>query len=610
MCGIVGFNFNNQNLVQRLSTLLAHRGPDRSHFYVDNSVSLAHRRLSIIDLSPRGTQPMCNENRSLWVVFNGEIFNYRKLQSELTNSGHSFTSETDTEVLLHAYEEYGTGMFEKLDGQFSFCLYDKSAQKLLLARDRMGILPLYYYHAGDTFIFSSELKALLCSGVPKNINENALVSYLRFGYIPSPECILANAHKLMPAHFLVFDLTSRKIELCKRYWSLAAKPDNRKPEGAEETLARMLEKAVRSRLIGDVPVGAFLSGGIDSSAICFLIKKYKKKLKTFSVRFDYRNYDESAYAHIMSRMLDTEHYEITFGPGDLKAIVPRLALFYDEPFGDSSAIPMYLVSRIARKHVTVSLSGDGGDELLGGYNRYRYFYVARRLHRLPRWCKACLRGLLCIPGSIFPRFELDRVKEILRLDGLSDRGIYEVLCEKIERRELGRLLKRRIPFDETAPCFEGADPLNAMQQYDIHRYLEGDILVKVDRAAMAHSLETRPPFLDHHLVQYCMTLPSRMKLRGICGKWLLRKAFRGILPEAIITRKKKGFTVPLAMYMNSELKDFLARYVFDYSHHSFFDRDMLRQMANSRRDTTRLFWNIMMFNMWHERWIAGKAQSI
>ncbi|MBN1868978.1 MAG: asparagine synthase (glutamine-hydrolyzing) [Candidatus Omnitrophica bacterium] len=605
MCGIVGFNWNDAPLVKGLNGLLAHRGPDQSNFYCDQRMSLAHRRLSILDLSENGIQPMANENGDVLVVFNGEIFNYEELKKDLTKRGHRFISTTDTEVLVHLYEEHGYDMLSMLDGQFSFCIYDKPKGLLFLARDRVGILPLFYYHAQGKFIFCSELKGILRSGINKGIDEDALARYFRFGYLPAPHCILKNTLKLKPAHYLVYDLALKDIIAYERYWDMAFSEEISDHNSAAQELRSLLEQSVQSRLMADVPVGAFLSGGIDSSAVVALMKKHKKDLKTFSVKFDYPEFDESAHAKRTAEYFGTEHYEIHFSSADARRIIEKLAAHYDEPLGDSSAIPTCLVSEAARQHVTVSLSGDGGDELLGGYDSYRYFFILRVLNALPAGLKSFLRLLFSLAIRVCPKFELERVRELLKFPKLGDIELFEKLSEKIDREDLKKLLKRDAQFTDTTQGIGTRKGLSALLHYDIVNYLEGDILAKVDRAAMAVSLETRPPFLDHRVIEFCLRIHNRLKIKGWNGKWILKKAFEGIVPMETLRRKKKGFAVPIRHYLKNELKDLVQKYVFHYTGHDLFDREFIKGISGrgAPKDTARLYWNIMMFNLWHERWM-------
>jgi len=607
MCGIAGIvgNPHAKNRILAMTAALRHRGPDESGVYLDESVALGHTRLSIIDLSS-GTQPIHNEDKTLWIIYNGEIFNYLELKETLVHKGHHFKSSTDTEVLVHLYEEHGTDMLPMLDGQFSFCIYDKLKGILFLARDRVGILPLFYYHAHGKFIFSSELKGIMASGINKDINEEALALYFRLRYIPAPHCILKNACKLKPAHYVIYDLSKHDIVAYERYWDMTFSDDLRDAESTALQLRSLLERSVKGRLMADVPVGAFLSGGIDSSAIVSLIKKYKTDLKTFSVKFDYPEFDESRFAKRMAKHFGTEHHEIDFSSKNAREIIQKLANHYDEPLGDPSAIPTYLVSEVARQHVVVSLSGDGGDELLGGYDLYRYFGILRILNSLPKGLKSILRKTLDLVISVYPKFGLERVREILRFSKLGDIELFEKFSEKIDREDLKKLLKRDIDDIDTTQGIVTRKGLASLQHYDIINYLEGDILTKVDRAAMAVSLETRPPFLDHRVIEYCLRMHESLKIKGRKGKWILKKAFEGIIPRETLRRKKKGFSVPIDHYLKDELKDLVEQYVCNYSGHDLFDGEFIKSMSEhgTRKDSARLYWNIMIFNMWHEKWMA------
>ncbi|MCK5023351.1 MAG: asparagine synthase (glutamine-hydrolyzing), partial [Candidatus Aenigmarchaeota archaeon] len=356
-----------------------HRGPDQDGAYSDEYVALAHKRLSIIDLSENGRQPMADSTGDYVIVYNGEVFNYGELKKELAGKGHRFVSNTDTEVILNAYIEWGRNCVERFNGQFAFCIYDKKKKELFLARDRLGIKPLYFFSEGSRFIFGSELKVILKAGIEKEIDEKALNHYLIFGYTPSESSILKNVYKLLPGHYLVYDIEKKRIAEKSKYWEISFSDKIHSEEEAKETLYGLLDSSVKRRLIADVPVGAFLSGGVDSSIIVYLMRKYVKDLKTFSIKFDHDEFNESKWARLVADRLNTDHHEIEFNAVDLKKLIPDLVYLFDEPFGDSSMIPTYLVSKVAREQVKVCLSGTGADELFGGYHRYREFSQLRKL---------------------------------------------------------------------------------------------------------------------------------------------------------------------------------------------------------------------------------------
>ncbi|MBW2978002.1 asparagine synthase (glutamine-hydrolyzing) [Candidatus Woesearchaeota archaeon] len=604
----MGFNWEDRRLAKKLGDLIKHRGPDGEGFYTDSGVTLGHRRLSIIDLSEKGKQPMSNEDKSIWMTYNGEIFNFQEIKEGLIAKGHKFESKTDTEVIIHGYEEYGFKILDKLNGQFVFCLYDKKKKILFIARDRIGINPLYYYFDGKKFIFGSELKVILKSGVEKKINKFALNYYLMYGHTPRKQSIIENAYKLEPSHYMVFNLKKNTIAKYQKYWDIriTSKIKNEKP--AKKLILQRFEESVKKRLIADVPVGAFLSGGLDSSSVVAFISKYKKNLNTFSIRFDYEGFDESKYANIVSKKFKTKHHEIKFTAEDVRKLIPKLVFHYDEPFGDPSMIPTYLVSKVARQHVTVSLSGDGGDELFGGYNSYKQY----RLLNLQKYYPKFLNKLMCkllknfnsefliLPKAFFELGCLKRSQKFARLMSYLDINEFENITGE----------KPYKYYKEYAKEFKREHFLNEASDIDLHNYIAEDILTKVDRASMANSLESRPPILDHKMIELACSIDSRFKLKGKEGKWILKKAFEGILPKKIIYRKKKGFGVPLKYYFRNELKKLVERYVINFDKHSLFDyknySKEIKKNLNKKhwaKDYSRIIWTIMMFNLWWEKWI-------
>jgi asparagine synthase (glutamine-hydrolysing) len=375
MCGIVGFNWEDEKTIKLLASLLEHRGPEQEGFHVGDSVSLGHKRLCILDLSLKGRQPLYNEDNTICIAYNGEIFNFEGLRKDLLKAGHCFVSRTDTEVLVHGYEEWGTELLKKINGQFAFCIFDKKKNLLFIARDRLGIKPLYYYCDNRKFIFGSEMKVFLKSDIKKKINQNALDFYLLFGNTPFEQSILEGVKKLPAAHYLIYDLSAKKIQKYERYWEVSFDEQiDCDEDELKKQVAERLEESVRMQLISDVPLGAFLSGGVDSSIIVSIMRKYVKELNTFSVRFDRPDFNESQYAKIVSDKFQTIHHEIEFNAESVRDLILELPYYYDEPFADSSMIPTCLVSRVAKKYVTVSLSGTGGDELFGGYPHHYQFH--------------------------------------------------------------------------------------------------------------------------------------------------------------------------------------------------------------------------------------------
>ncbi len=607
MCGIVGFNWEDSGQIRSLAGLLAHRGPEQDGFLVADGVSLGHRRLRIIDLSDKASQPLYNEDGTVCVVYNGEIFNFQALRSELEHAGHRFSSKTDTEVLVHGYEQWGTGLLARLIGQFAFCLFDRTRKTLLLARDPLGIKPLYYHDDGRRFLFGSELKVFLKAGVDRRISRRALDYYVLFGNTPSGQSILESVRKVAPGSYLVFDLASRKITDEGRFWTLRYSPDDSISEqaAAEQTRLR-LDQAVQSQLVSDVPLGAFLSGGVDSSAIVALMRPHVKELNTFSIQFDRPGFNESAYAQVVSDLFKTIHHEIRFTASTVRELIDELPTYYDEPFADPSMIPTCLVSRVARQHVTVSLSGTGGDELFAGYPRYLEVQALRRLNCLPGPAKRLLdlgiRSVNALAGA-------DKLNKLRSFLGPQEPlwQLYLKLFSYMYRQQ-GERLPDLARFSDLAGCFTYSDTVTSCLNFDTQHYLAECLLTKEDRASMAVSLEARVPFLDHTFVDFTATLPNRLKIKGREKKYILKKAFAGILPDQILYRRKQGFGVPLADYLRAELKDFAEKELFGQQPVEIYDRDLLarawRRHQQARADYSRLFWTVIMFNLWHKRWMV------
>jgi asparagine synthase (glutamine-hydrolysing) len=563
MCGIFGLFDADANtpvdrrLLQRMGDVLAHRGPDGGGVYTDHGFGMGMRRLSIIDLKT-GDQPLANEDGSVWVVFNGEIYNYRELTTELLEKGHRFATASDTEVLVHLYEEHGEACVDKLRGMFAFAIWQPSRRTLFLARDRLGIKPLYYAQTPKGVVFGSELKALAeCPQVPRTVNRHSVAAYLQYGYVPDPLTILDGVAKLAPGHTLT--VRKGRAGVPRRYWDPTACFRNPAPPAPEEeeseALWLLLRDAVRSHLVSDVPVGAFLSGGVDSSTVVALMAaEVGVPVKTFSVGFQEPDYNELGYARRIAERFGTEHHELIVGAEDLGLLDDLLGAF-DEPFADASAIPTYLVSRLARQHVKVVLSGDGGDELFAGYDRYMVDYRRRHLGRL---------GDIGLGGGL-------RALSATLPEGTPGKNfIYNISLPRMERyldsislfppRALRHLLRPSPTADGAAPFdtahSAGLDPLSRLQALDLGTYLPGDILAKVDRMTMANSLEARVPLLDHHLVEFACGLPARLRLRSGQTKYLLRRALGGRLPREVLTRPKQGFAVPLETWFDQRLPDF------------------------------------------------------
>src|SRR6267378_4635439 len=564
MCGIFGLFDADANtpvdrrLLQRMGDVLAHRGPDGGGVYTDRGFGMGMRRLSIIDLKT-GDQPLANEDGSVWVVFNGEIYNYRELTTELLEKGHRFATASDTEVLVHLYEEHGEACVDKLRGMFAFAIWQPSRRTLFLARDRLGIKPLYYAQTPKGVVFGSELKAVAeCPQVPRTVNRHSVAAYLQYGYVPDPLTILDGVAKLAPGHTLT--VRKGRAGVPRRYWDPTACFRNPAPPAPEEeeseALWLLLRDAVRSHLVSDVPVGAFLSGGVDSSTVVALMAaEVGVPVKTFSVGFQEPDYNELGYARRIAERFGTEHHELIVGAEDLGLLDDLLGAF-DEPFADASAIPTYLVSRLARQHVKVVLSGDGGDELFAGYDRYMVDHRRRHLGRLG---DIGLGGGLRVLSRILP--EGTPGKNLAYNLSLPRMERYLDSISLFPRRALEKsLLDPAVAYDGE-PLFAttqtaGLDPLSRLQALDLRTYLPGDILTKLDRMSMANSLEARVPLLDHHLVEFAGALPVPLRLRAEQTKYLLRRVIRGKVPPEVLTRPKQGFAVPLEAWLSERLPEF------------------------------------------------------
>jgi asparagine synthase (glutamine-hydrolysing) len=606
MCGIVGFNWEDQKQIQLLASLLNHRGPEQDGYHVADGISIGHKRLRIIDLSEKGRQPIYNEDKTVCVTYNGEIFNFEQIKCDLEKAGHRFESHTDTEVLVHGYEQWGTGLLERLNGQFAFCIFDKKKNLFFLARDRFGIKPLYYYNKGGRFIFGSELKVFLKSDIKKEIDKNAFEYYLLFCNTPSGQSIFEGVQKLLPAHYLIYDLTSSKIQACAPYWSISfdEQYDYDEDELKRQVLAR-IDKSVQMQLISDVPLGAFLSGGVDSSVIVSIMRKYVKELNTFSIRFDRPAYNESQYAKIVSDKFNTIHHEIQFNAANVRDLIEELPYYYDEPFGDPSMVPTSLVSRVARQHVTVSLSGTGGDELFGGYPRYGRFRMVKYINNLPSLPKYILRQAV-VAAHLF--LKIEGFHRWLTFFG-SRQPDYIIYLQLFNSMFPGRQqgMEQLARFDYYRKHFKYSDDASNAMNCDLSEYLPDDLLVKEDRASMAVTLEARVPLLDHELAEFAAKIPSRFKINRRETKYILKKSYEDILPGEILYRPKQGFGMPLQEYLRDELRDFSYNEIFNFDRLDYYNKDELGRLwqlhQSGRFDYSRLFWNILMFNLWFKKWM-------
>ncbi|OGX22435.1 MAG: asparagine synthase (glutamine-hydrolyzing) [Omnitrophica WOR_2 bacterium GWF2_43_52] len=624
ICGIIDYRSSRieKGLLSRASSQMYHRGPDDEGFYIDNppsgpSVGLGHRRLKIIDLSEAGHQPMTNEDGTIWIVFNGEIYNFNELKTELEKKRHVFRSRTDTECIIHLYEEFGEECVHYLRGMFAFAIWDKKNEVLILARDRVGKKPLLYYHRNGSFCFASEFCALLkCRQIDNEINMEAIDEYLSFGYIPAPGTIYKHVFKLPPAHILVLKNDEVKI---KQYWSLNYLDKIRisEQEASLEVL-RLLKESIGLRLCSDVPLGAFLSGGVDSSTIVALMTQLSaNKVKTFSIGFEDNDYNELQFARNISEKFGTDHHEFIVKPDALK-ILPLLVERYGEPYADSSCIPTYYVAQQTKQHVTVALNGDGGDELFAGYDRYQAMLLTARMPIPVRKLLSLLSVVL--PDSTNPKHKLRRLKRFLNAAALplQDRylkwiGIFDsTLKKKIYANDLLKQIadSRALDFIKTfMPMVKKNFTIDALLAADTLTYLPYDLLVKVDITSMANSLEARSPFLDQKLMEFAARLPVEYKMRNFVKKYILKKAVTGILPKENIVRKKMGFGMPVGNWFRGNMKEFLIETILSKRscNRNYFNMSvisgMLQDHVKNKADYSLQLWSLLMLEMWHQRFI-------
>lgn len=621
MCGIAGFFRScapsaDETVLRRMGEVMWHRGPDAGGQYLDDTIGLTHRRLSIIDLSPQGNQPMASADGRYVIVFNGEIYNFQALRQSLKQSGYDFRTKTDTEVILALYQRYGSDCLTSLNGMFAFGIWDVTEQTLFLARDRIGKKPLYFYHpGGDRLAFASEIKALLqLPCVVRDVEPTALADYFKYLYVPAPKTIYKNIYKLLPAHFMKIRRGGSPV--ISEYWDVKFSGAAAGSQAeAEEALVELLKDSTACRMISDVPLGAFLSGGVDSSAVVALMSKVSSgPVRTCSIGFNDSEHDESPYAREVAALFGTDHHEYVVQE-NLPEVVKRLPIFFDEPFADSSAVPTYQVSKLARQAVTVALAGDGGDESFGGYEKYAIEMkedFARRTvprpilglvragaggfsHPVARKARSLTKSALMDPGRAF--FGTNSFIE--------DDDLDQLLADGIRRSCTGY-----DPGEHTIKYWDhvrGADHVTKMLYTDLKTYLPGDILVKVDRMSMANSLEVRAPFLDYRVIEFAASLPSDWKIKGNQKKITLRNAFQKLLPSHILNRKKHGFTVPLESWFRNELKPLAEEcFLCDEWLSGYLDiaavRRVWQEHQDRKHDHGSVLWSMLMLALWQREY--------
>ncbi len=618
MCGIAGLINKDKNRIvhhrdlKLMTDTIIHRGPDDDGFYIDKNVGLGFRRLSIIDLEA-GKQPMCNESDDIWVVMNGEIYNFIHLRNDLINKGHRFKSKSDTEVLVHLYEDYGVDFVKKLRGMFAIALYDKKNCKLVLARDRVGIKPLYFTLTNNSFYFCSELKEIIkiIPSLP-HLNKNAVLDYFTYGYILGAKCIFEGIQKLLPAHYLELDLNTFDYKIVK-YWEIHVNPDYSKTENDWiEILNTKLSETVKLHMISDVPLGAFLSGGVDSSGVvATMAQNSSQPIQTFSIGFNEIGYSELDFARHVSQIYKTNHHEMILEPASID-IIDNLINIYDEPFADSSAIPTYFVSKFTREFVTVALSGDGGDELFAGYKSYLKF---KKIVDVQKFIPTSFRSLIGKVNRVLPNHLYGKGMSYYYAQSPSLLGAYYNIFKDYEIEKLFKydFLREVKPYSSIGTkCkmleeYNTTDLITKNELLDVNTYLIDDILTKVDRASMANSLEVRVPLLDHEMIELAFQIPSSMKIKNFEGKYILKKALEHSLPKNLLYRKKQGFAVPLNKWFQGDLQSYIMEELSSKNNlmNDYLNKKTVNKIIDNhilaKRDFSEQIWSILFFNVWYKK---------
>jgi asparagine synthase (glutamine-hydrolysing) len=621
MCGILGFNWDNRELAKKMLHIMEHRGPDDSGLYTDNFVSLGHRRLSIIDLSPKGKQPMCNEDETIWITFNGEIYNFKPIKEELERKGHKFNSDSDTEAIIHAYEEYGPKCLDKFNGMFAFCIYDSKKKQLFLARDRMGKKPLYYYNKNGKFIFASELKAILLHDIKKEVDLNALNKFVTFRYNTDESTMVKDVMKLMQGSYAIYDLKSRKLAT-KRWWDIKINIQDKPESYFVEKLQKEFKDSVERRLISDVPLGIYLSGGLDSSSIAAMMHELDVPIKSFSVDFgNDRRIEDIKYARLVAEHFDTDHKEIKC-EASVKEL-PKICWHLDEPLADPAVIPSYLLSRLVKKHVTVALNGAGGDEIFGGYQHFEFLKHKDQFNKIPGFVK---KSMLPFAIRATPDFVVDRFSKFLSAFGKkgaekfsdfinsSDNkskfylAITSVMDES-ERTALFRKAGIKVSLvDEYKERYFNTKHayMDEVMYLEANHFLVDDVFMHVDKTTMAFAIESSVPICDYNIVNLAFQIPWQLKLKGQGGKYIFKKAMQPYLPKAVLTRKKQGFFVPIDRWIEHDIKDSVHSLLSEkeIEKHGLFTDYQIRKMFEgfdkSKMYYARQMWTLMNFEIWHK----------
>lgn len=633
MCGIAGFiDFQQRSSLETLKKMtdtLYHRGPDGVGYeFFENEtaqIGLGHRRLAILDLTEQGKQPM--QFQHYWITFNGEIYNFNEIKTGLVALGHSFHSESDTEVILHAYQQWGEHCLSRFIGMFAFVIYDQIKNEIFLARDRTGVKPLNFYFADNLFLFSSELKAFHeHPDFWKKINPDAVASFMQYGNIPGDESIFENCTKLLPGHYAVLSLSNRNIAI-SRYWNVYDAYNKPKltisfDEAKAET-EKLIQSACNYRMIADVPVGVFLSGGYDSTTVTALLQKERtQQLKTYTIGVPDIGLNEAPYAADIAKHLGTDHTTYTCTEKEALEVITQLPFFYDEPFADSSAIPTHLVSKIARKDVTVALSADGGDEVFAGYNRYDYLMrYGKKINSIPSFARKTISGIMdVVPSERLPILKnkynfhnrYEKLKGILK--NPSSEQIMLSLSRQFTDKQLDNLMAKKTILSSSAYSSrelqkEFGSPLSYMMAIDYQTYLVDDILQKVDRATMSVSLEGREPLLDHRIIEWAAQLPDDFKYHNGIKKYILREIAHQYIPENLLNRPKMGFAIPIAGWLSNELRPFLETYINEevIRKQGLFNWEFVSKLKSDflggKKEFDVKIWYLLMFQMWYEKWM-------
>jgi asparagine synthase (glutamine-hydrolysing) len=633
MCGICGIIYNdkskciNKKILSEMNNSLIHRGPDEDGYFISNNVGLGMRRLSIIDVKG-GHQPIYNEDKTICVICNGEIYNHQELRENLEKQGHNFFTHSDVEAIVHLYENFEEDFVHKLRGMFSIAIYDLKEDKLILARDRLGIKPLYYTYQNGAFLFGSELKAILSyPGLEKNISIASISDYLTYLYIPVPDTIFEGIYKLPPAYMLIFSQGSISL---KQYWEINYRKEKINPEEYYiERLRDLLKESVRMHLMSEVPLGAFLSGGMDSSTVVALMSEVMDEpVKTFSVGFDVSDFNELKYAKLVAKRFNTDHHEINLS-ADIINLLPKIVAQFDEPFADSSSIPTYLISQFAKQYVTVCLSGDGGDELFAGYGWTRRQKFIEDYKRLPARVRNIIKNLLLGSNYLpdrkskfldkFKRFvydaDLDLDESYMRRVTCFSEGMKKLLFKK----QFFEKVKNYNSSTSIEPYFEFGNIRNSLEKLlfvDTKLFLPDDCLCKVDRMSMLHSLEVRVPFLDHKVVEFVATVPFRYKMRGFTSKYILKKIMKDSLPPQVLRQRKLGFTIPLSSWFRGKLGSFINEILLSSNAgaNQLFNREyiiwLLNEHISGKQDFGYQIYTLLVLEIWLENFYSCRIRNV